>query len=860
MLNSPSFSSTPCEDLNESGVKSKNSRNQASNFECNAFQPIMLPYPPETTITLTATQSSGYQRNEDSILSLPNNDSGSCQQKKQQRTSSNQNANTRGCVKTNNLTLPSRRNSVFVDTRYSSAPMSIAQRAMQQPPSLSPLNSESGLAKASKKSPEKKNSPAGVINFIQTHGRITGNAPTITAGVSNDYSNEKSNSVHIKNQLSAPGETENVSGAVGHYVSNAGVPNLPSSILQQKRRNLKNALSNISAIRDGQVSLLKSAHQRQNVEDVDIQPLVTTTVVPHLSLYGSEPSVEEALPEHIIIAAPKKKKEENNMLACQDPPHLQKISKSPATKSDYSMPSICDINKTTEVTAENVRANSTSSMSSLTDAISLGNVIRDTDLLKLILKALKWPVTAGNCEEQMVRLKNSKFAVIMSDNNLLQDTDLTQLLGPYLSPMMPFVQQQQSAPKITTSSPANSPPQATSELQTIGDCTMPFKLPPETSVQLVPSSPTDQELQHLSTISAISTQKRSQRKPRVREFQIDEQKITPATASTSNAALVTNELLNINAMLISQFGSNPADAINEALISMFKQQQEAKNQRPTRLSRRASTTCAPLNLEDIVLVEPQPSLEISSVPIGDITTFKLPAEKIAEPHPITRPIIKRRKANLQISEPSSPESRDKTPMPENIVDSKNNTESEICHELNDNGNSSNQSQKLKDLGPSHILDVPQAPTSTVPEGNTNTQSLSQQELQIDNENNSPFKVMAIKSTLSSIRKADIKSDLGQKLLEAIGLPQTGKDLPTESSRDTLRSALKRSLKKAQEQQQQHLKRVKQEEPVKQLADSTTRSAGAESSEERKKAIAERELELLKRKTKNAEKSNLLLKK
>lgn len=855
MLNSPSFSSTACEDFNKSSVNSKNSRNQASNFECNAFQPIMLPYPPETTITLTATQSSGYQKNEDSILSLTNNDSGCCQQKKQQRTSSNQNANTRGCGKTNNLTLPSRRNSVFVDTRYSSAPMSIAQRAMQQPPSLSPLNSESGLAKVTKKSPEKKNSPAGVINFIQTHGRITGNAPTITARVSNDYSNEKSNSVHIKSQLSAPGETENVSGAAGPSVSNVGVPNLPSSVLQQKRRNLKNALNNISAIRDGQVSLLKSAHQRQNVEDVDIRPLVTTTVVPHLSLYGSEPSVEEALPEHIIIAAPKKKKDENSMLTCEDPPHLQKILKNPATKSDHS---ICDINKTTEVPGENLRANSTSSMSSLTDAISLGNVIRDTDLLKLILKALKWPVTAGNCEEQMARLKNSKFAVIMSDNNLLQDTDLTQLLGPYLSPMMPFVQQQ-SAPKFTTSSPANSPPQTTSELQTIGDCTMPFKLPPETSVQLVPSSPTDQELQHLSTISVVPNQKRSQRKSRVREFQIDEQKIAPASASTSNAALVTNELLNINAMLISQFGSNPADAINEALISMFKQQQEVKTQRPTRSSRRASTTSAPLNLEDIVLVEPQPSLEISSVPVGDITTFKLPAEKIGEPHPITRPIIKRRKANLQISEPSSPESRDKTPMPENIVDSKNNTESEICHELNDNGNTSNQSQKLKDLGPSHILDVPQAPTSTVPEVNTNTQSLSQQQLQIDNENNSAFKVMAIKSTLPSIRKADMKSDLGQKLLEAIGLPQTGKDLPTESSRDTLRSALKRSLKKAQEQQQ-HLKRVKQEEPVKQLADSTTRSAGAESSEERKKAIAERELELLKRKTKNAEKSNLLLKK
>ncbi|EDW25725.1 GL16628, partial [Drosophila persimilis] len=103
---------------------------------------------------------------------------------------------------------------------------------------------------------------------------------------------------------------------------------------------------------------------------------------------------------------------------------------------------------------------------------------------------------------------------------------------------------------------------------------------------------------------------------------------------------------------------------------------------------------------------------------------------------------------------------------------------------------------------------------------------------------------------TGIRKSDVKSALGQKLLEAIGLPQNS-DLPPESSRDTVRSALKRSLKKAQEQQQQ-LKRVKQEEPVKQLADSTTKPSASESAEEHKKAIAERELALLKRRSKVSE--------
>lgn len=854
MLNSPPISSTPCEGISESNVNTKKSRSQASNLECNTFQPITLPRPPETTTTITATQSAGYQKHEDNIINLINNDSEICQQQKQQRASSIQNTNTRGSVKINNLTLPSRRSSVFADTRYSSAPMSIAQRSMQQPPSLAPLNSEPGLGKTTKKSPEKKNSPAGVINFIQTHGRITGNAPTITTRISKDYNNDTSNSVHIKNQLSGPVATDNVSS-----VCSTGVPNLPSSVLQQKRRNLKNTLNNISAIRDGQVSLLKSAHQRQNVEDIDIVPLVTTTVVPHLSLYGSEPSVEEALPEHIIIAAPKKKKDELPTSKCPVPSNSQKISKTLA-KANHSVPASCDgqLIKTTDNARDAIKVNSPSSMNNtLTDAISLGNVIRDTDLLKLILKALKWPVTVGNCEEQMARLKNSKFAVIMSDSNLLQDTDLTQLLGPYLSPMMPVVQQQQSASKIATSSPANSPPQATSEMHTIGDCTMPFKLPPETSVQLVPSSPTDQEpAHHLSTKSVGATTKRPQRKSRIREFQIDEPKIAPSSASTSNAALVTNELLNINAMLISQFGSNPADAINEALISMLKQQQDSKNQRSTRLSRSAPTNS--VNLEDIVLVEPQPSLETSSVPVDDITKFKLPVDRMAEPQPITRPIIKRRKAVLQISEPGSPESRDLNQMPEIIEDSTNNTETKLCNESKKSTNTSNQTQKLKDLGSTDTLDAPQAPTSTVPEDNTNTQSINPKEIPIVNENNTAFKNITIKPTLT-VRKTEMKSNLGQKLLEAIGLPQAGKDLPPESSRDTLRSALKRSLKQAQEQQQQ-LKRVKQEEPVKQLADSTTRSGGGESSEEHKKAIAERELELLKHKTKNSEKAILSLKK
>lgn len=849
-LNAPPNPPTPVQDIRESNHSSHSARSHSS-LDNDTFHPIILTRPPETTITLAPHQQiKSNQKHDDIVVSLTSRDSEMCQQQKKPQcvpsTDATQYTNNRGNLKINNLMLPPRRNSVFGDTRYSSAPMSIAQRSMQQPPSLTPLHPEMAFSKIPKISTEKKSSPAGVINFIQTHGRITGTtAPSITTKMNKEYKGEEtSKSMNIKNQLAASSSSNT------HVVNNVGVPNLPTSVLQQKRRNLKNALSNISAIRDGQVSLLKSSHQRQTVEDIDIRPLVTTTVVPHLSIYGAEPSVEEALPEHIIIAAPKKKKEESLTQNRQGPPKLQKIITTVQAPSDVD-PQASVLTKTA------------SSMGSLTDAISLGNVIRDPDLLMLILKALKWPVTTGNCEEQMARLKNSKFAVIMSDSNLLQDTDLTQLLGPYLGPMMNVVQQQQkksAVTNITTPSPSVSPTQTTADLQKIGDCTM-YKLPPETSVQLVPSSPTDQEPPlSIPSKSVASSSKRPQRKSRAREVLVDGQHNAPASETTSNAALVTNELLNINAMLISQFGSNPADALNEALISMLKQQQESKSQRNTRRSRSASTTSTPLNLEDIILVEPQPLLE-SAAPTGsDINTFKMPSQKIPESPLITRPIVKRRKVAMQISEEITANNacRDQMPITKKHEDNATKTELEQCNDKEES--SLDPSKKIETLSIQQVLEVSQAPTSTVPEI-ISSGSHNHQELECatdDGAATTAGKDITNKSTMTNVRKTDVKSALGQKLLEAIGLPQPGQNVPPESSRDTLRSALKRSLKQAQEQQQQ-LKRVKQEEPVKQMADSTTKPGAGESSEEHKKAIAERELELLKRKAKNAEKSNISIK-
>lgn len=96
--------------------------------------------------------------------------------------------------------------------------------------------------------------------------------------------------------------TVTASVLISSNVSNPGTKSQDSNLFLQKSRNLKNTLNNIKAMRTGQVSLLKGAQNRNPIEDV--RPLVTTTLVPQ---YGGEPSVEEALPEHMIFAAPKRK-------------------------------------------------------------------------------------------------------------------------------------------------------------------------------------------------------------------------------------------------------------------------------------------------------------------------------------------------------------------------------------------------------------------------------------------------------------------------------------------------------------------------------------------------------------------------
>uniref|UniRef100_A0A182K598 C2H2-type domain-containing protein n=1 Tax=Anopheles christyi TaxID=43041 RepID=A0A182K598_9DIPT len=66
--------------------------------------------------------------------------------------------------------------------------------------------------------------------------------------------------------------------------------------------------------------------------------------------------------------------------------------------------------------------------------LKLGLLIKDQELLKLILKALKWAENdrRASFEVLIQRLKNSSFREILSNRNLLNDSDLTQLLKSYI--------------------------------------------------------------------------------------------------------------------------------------------------------------------------------------------------------------------------------------------------------------------------------------------------------------------------------------------------------------------------------------------------------------------------------------------
>lgn len=66
------------------------------------------------------------------------------------------------------------------------------------------------------------------------------------------------------------------------------------------------------------------------------------------------------------------------------------------------------------------------------DDFKVGQLIKDHEFLRLIIKALKWDVNHKSVDVQIELLKNKNLRDILTNTNLLKDSDLIQLLKSYM--------------------------------------------------------------------------------------------------------------------------------------------------------------------------------------------------------------------------------------------------------------------------------------------------------------------------------------------------------------------------------------------------------------------------------------------
>ncbi|XP_023297492.2 uncharacterized protein LOC111680102 isoform X1 [Lucilia cuprina] len=654
------------------------------------------------------------------------------------------------------------------------------------------------------------------------------------------------------------------------------------NVLQQKRKNLAKALNNIKANNSGQVSLLKSSQQKQTTSSQNPTKLPLTEVV--------NQAAEDELPDKIIIAAPKNKstapdksKKEPLNLSSKIAAVVTPVSQLPQTTTTATITAVPQ--QQLQLQQEQPSGfNNTSPKPAFPEDILLGRVIRDMDLLKLILKALKWPVNKQNMELQLQRLKNSKFTDIMSDTNLLQDTDLTQLLGPYLAPVLlaaQALQQQQhqhlkntnlndnmSAAYIQTNKMT-----ALEAAQAEINKSIPYKLPPETSVQLVPATPEEAEPTpspplpiintNTSSTSLLKRDKQKETKPvavppkrqrraaaqRARDSIVisDEEEDAsnedeaPKKSRQRSSKSAANIQFDLNTNFMSQFNLlNSAAGMdaNEALMALLQRQKATimKNKKVQRRRRNsvsnlltlpASEFDALIDLDDdIVLMEPVTTTSSSDTG-SSVNNFEMAPQKtdasntfvIPSVPLITRPIIKRRKTVIHSSRGRLDLTTDKAPISSTVSPSKEKLLEETINQVA-SGFISN----------TH----PEVQTSSA-KATTNENSLLLP----------PTDLAQTKVSLQKSNKVQSKSTLGQQLLEAIGLQKitpeimgNAQTLAASSSSLTvmpnskqsiqqIRTALKKSLKQAQEQQQLKKKELSSSSgnsTIIQDADSTTKPA------------------------------------
>uniref|UniRef100_A0A0K8VGR5 ZAD domain-containing protein n=3 Tax=Bactrocera latifrons TaxID=174628 RepID=A0A0K8VGR5_BACLA len=753
------------------------------------------------------------------------------------------------------ITASRRQNSL--DARFT--PKSIAQRGFAS----TPKQTEAAA-------PTKKPTTSGVINFFPNRQQ---QVTTVTSG---GY------------VIGCAPETVPTSKGTAEQ------PTKNANTLQQKRKNLKNALNNIKAVNPGQVSLLKVS-QKLGQNAPGSQPQTKTVEPPTLLVEDDVPA--EPLPEKMIIAATKQQKHQVQV-APQSTPHIEPTSE-PQIQSEPT-----DLSQ--------------SARPSIPDDILLGKVIKDGDLLKLILKALKWPVNKNTMESQLERLRNSRFAIIMADPNLLQDADLTQIMGPYLGPVLQAAQMLQQQ-QVAAAAAAAAAVTKETELQVASITTaLPYKLPAETSVQLVPASPEEE-----AEVSDVTPKASASNQSLKRDAENDNIKLAPprkmrkvSARGRSASIFNSDEYAALNSTLNSQYlnsKSTPdmhvdldptalfthlnmlsglsATSSNDALLALLQRQraalsrmQQSQSQPQPRRQRSNSIITVPasgsdfvFDTDDIILMEPDDCTEStttnlqnngdgnagssSSLSQTESVTFPVP-QQVSKPM-ITRPIIKRRKTVIQASPARlnlAINTKEVTPVTSTLTESVAYTatttklaagSSNVLQPTAAPPKKPSKTQSLDSLNtiatqfPSNIISI----GTQVPSNTTNASEVAPTAIVTKATETMLTPTAATATSVSSLagsnttsttkavptnaaatgrtttrnsntvkRQTSSKSALGQQLLEAIGLQKVAaenKDVAVVSattpaprgSVQQIRSALKKSLQKAQEQQQQRSKKV-----------------------------------------------------
>ncbi|XP_017479158.1 PREDICTED: mucin-5AC [Rhagoletis zephyria] len=562
------------------------------------------------------------------------------------------------------ITASRRQNSL--DSRYT--PKSIAQRGFtstpKQPESITPT---------------KKQTTSGVINFFPNRPQ---QVTTVTSGG------------YVIGCTPSSAPTSKAATSDQPAPAPASAP--PTNTLQQKRKNLKTALNNSKTSNAGQVSLLKVS-QKAAVAAAPTKSSQPPKVVEPPTVLVEDDVPAEPLPEKMIIAATKQQK------------HLTQVAPTAPTAPQPTPPNEPESEQQPQTEPTDL---SQPFRTNIPDDILLGKVIKDGDLLKLILKALKWPVKRNNMEAQLERLRNSRFAHIMADPNLLQDADLTQIMGPYLGPVLQAAQMLQQQQQIAAAAAAAAVTKET-ELQMAGITTsLPYKLPAETSVQLVPASPEAEaeEADAAAAKKSTSTQSLKRDAGKASAKRAPPRKVRKmAPRGRSASTFNSDEYAALNSTLNSQYLSpksapdipvdlDPsalftqlsllsglsASSSNEALLALLErqrvalsrlqqQQQQPQPQPPAQARRQRSNSIITVpasgsdflfDTDDIILMEPDDCLENTTTNLqnnldnntgsssaisqsGPVNTFPVP-QPVSKTM-ITRPIIKRRKTVIQAS-------------------------------------------------------------------------------------------------------------------------------------------------------------------------------------------------------------------